>query len=144
MGKKSKTYDPEDDLAQFNISNLTPEELATPEIIQIFLVQQREAISRQKQLEEKLDIREKKIEELAKENESLKIKVAQTHGQDKFSWIEVPISWLGGYAINLLTDGTETILGMVIIGICLLILLFLRGSQIITFVQEQVAKRRIQ
>lgn len=115
---KSITFDPEavqepadaqlQSLEQFGLGDLDPNKLATPEIVKLLIQNQRISILQYKSAKKKLDEVEQEKEDLVNLRESLRVKLAKKETVNSLIWLEIPISILSGFSINMLvSDYTE-------------------------------------
>lgn len=79
--------------------------------------------------------------ELREARETLLVENAKLQERMKTSWLEIPVSVLSGFAINLLATNVQDGLGWFLLVLSLVMLAFLRGSQI-SFVLDRLAGRR--
>jgi hypothetical protein len=98
---------------------LKPEDLTRPEVVQLIL--EREIVT----LTELKTYKDDNMG-LLEQRENLRIELAKSEQREVITWIEVPISFLGGFAINLLTDNLRSGLGWILLVLSISILLILR------------------
>lgn len=134
MSETERVYDSIDlqlmALRETSDKNLNPADLATPEMVHFIL--QREVVHLTELKAQKTEIADLRNanSRLKGDRESLRIAVAQSGERETFSWIEIPVSILSGFAINKLTSDPKDGFGWVLLIMTIIILLFLRLPQL--------------
>lgn len=116
---------------------LKPTDLATPEIVQLILERELVHLTELKALKGEISELRKENAARLEDRENLRIELAKVGQRENLSWIEIPISILSGFAINILTNDYKNGLGWVLLVMTVLILLFLRLPQIIAVTKKE-------
>ena len=136
MDKKNISYDPTDiqidSFKKISITDMDLEELSDPHVVKMLLHQHLLNLHQLKAT--KKDLSEKQIElnTLKKDREDLRIELAGLNQSVGVDMASIFISFLGGFAINLLTTDWSNGLGWVIFSLCLAILFFFKYPLIST------------
>lgn len=134
--EKTNVYDPNpidlelENLGKLGSNSLRPEDLTKPEVVTFLVQSQRIALFKLKKSEKELEELKKVNFNLNNVRENLRIKIAKHTEWAKISWMEIPISFLGGFSINRLTMSTSDSLGWVLLVLSLAILLIIRSANI--------------
>lgn len=137
-GNKTIVYDPNpidlelEALGSIGVDGMDIKELASPETVRFLFHNQRVAHARLKLSEKQLTSLQNENVNLKRDRESLRIRVAKRYERDKITWLEIPISILSGFSINMLTIKFSDGVGWVLLIISIIMLLFLRGSHLFT------------
>jgi hypothetical protein len=107
--------------------NLDVNDLAKPEVVRFLIHNQRISLTKLKQSEKQIDKLQKQNSELIENRENLRIQLAKRQEWDKATWLEIPISILSGFAINMLATNSSNGVGWFLLVISLVMLIFLRG-----------------
>lgn len=136
MGKQDIVFDPLDTQIQALDKLLREKELSfdslakNPETIQLLLQQQSIQLLEHKSLKYELSQFRNESESLKKERENLRIEVAVFKERENGTLLEIPISIVSGFAINLLSVNTSNGTGWLLLILSLILLMFIRKSQI--------------
>jgi hypothetical protein len=82
------------------------------------------------------------LEGLRVERESLLLQTTQLRERDNVSLLEIPISLMGGFAINMLTDSPNNGVGWALLMLSVVCLLLIRSKQIAQLMQGLAGKWR--
>ncbi|MET0648637.1 MAG: hypothetical protein ABW208_18655 [Pyrinomonadaceae bacterium] len=124
-------------LGEVLTDSLTLDDLASPEKVQLLLQRELVHLTEIKAFKGELAALRGANTSLIEERENLRIQLAKVGQREALSWIEIPISILSGFAINMLTSDFKNGLGWVLLLLSLLMLLFLRLPQIIAMVRKE-------
>jgi len=142
MANENIVYDPTDiqidsiETISFDIFDI--EELSNPHVVKMLLYQHFLNLHQLKATKKELSEKHIEINQLKKELESLRIKLAGLNQNVGVDMASIFISFLGGFAINLLTTDWSNGLGWVIFSLCLAILFFFKYPLISTSIQRKM------
>ena len=105
-------------------------ELAKPEVVQLLVHSLRMNLSKLKASENEIRNLRNDNTNLREERENLKIKIAKFQERIKSTWLQIPISLLGGFALNILVKDFKDGIGWILLIFCFIMLVFLRGSDV--------------
>jgi len=130
MGKKNIIYDPTDlqidSYKKINLFDMDIEELSNPQAVRMIIYQHIINLHELKVTKTKLDNKEIELENVKKERENLKVNLAGLEQSVGIDLARIAISFLGGFAINMLTKNWKDGLGWVIFIICIVVILILK------------------
>ncbi|MEW5985170.1 MAG: hypothetical protein AB1791_00885 [Chloroflexota bacterium] len=135
-------FDPEDSFGQIGTDDLTAAKLARPEIVQILVQMRRDSIYQLRVVKADLERAQGENTQIRQARENLLVENAKLQERIKSSWLEIPISMLSGYAINLLATNAQNGVGWFLLIISLLMLAFLRGSQVSSALDRLASRRK--
>lgn len=130
---KTVIYDPNpldielEIFGSFSSGNMDINDLAKPEVVRLLIHNQRISLIKLKQSEKQIDNFQKQNSELMENRENLRIQLAKRQEWEKATWLEIPISILSGFAINMLATNSSNGTGWFLLIISLIMLIFLRG-----------------
>jgi hypothetical protein len=129
-------------LGQLNLENLQASDLCTPEAVVLLVHIQRVALAELKvsKTSEKRLACEK--DQLQEEKGNLRVDVAKLQSSINTTWLEIPISLLTGFAINMLSSDKANVVGWFMLVMGLLMLAFLRGEHAISAVSKKFKKAK--
>lgn len=114
---------------QINVGKLQATDLCSPEAVQLLIHMQRVALAQLKTTkasETRLALEKGQLQE---DREDLRVEVATLQSGVRTTWLEIPMSVLSGFAINMLSANPKDGVGWFILVLSLLMLVFLRGGQ---------------
>lgn len=132
MDKKNIVYDPTDiqidSFEKISVTDMDLEEMTNPQVVKMVLHQHLLSLHQLKAT--KRDLREKQLEleTLKTDREDLRVALAGLNQNVYIDMASIFISFLGGFAINLLTADWSNGLGWVIFLLCIVILFFFKYS----------------
>ena len=135
--EKTVVYDPNPidlELELFNsigIKGMNDSDLSKPETVRFLIHSQRIALSKLKLADNQIKELQFKNENLIEDREALRIAVAKKQERHKVTLLDIPISILSGFSINMLTNDISNGVGWILFIISLLMLIFLRGADIL-------------
>lgn len=129
----STAYDP----TRFQIESLlgvgaelSQSNLCTPEAVALLLYQHKVTLSQLQKAESDVAVHRKHVDELRDQREDLKVDIARLETKRTVTLVDIPVSVISGFAINLvLTDGSRAI-GIALLIVSLVILLMIRGGDV--------------
>jgi hypothetical protein len=130
-------------LGQINLENLQASDLCTPEAVGLLVHIQRVTLAQlksSKTSESRLALDKDKLQE---EKGDLRVQIAKLQSNVHASWLEIPISLLTGFAINMLSSSpanTDKTVGWFMLVVGLFMLAFLRGGRAISAVLKAIRK----
>jgi hypothetical protein len=133
---KTVIYDPNpldlelEIFGSFSSGNMDLKDLAKPEVVRFLVHNQRISLAKLKQSEKQIDSLQKQNSELIEHRENLRIQLAKRQEWDKATWLEIPISILSGFAINMLATNSSNGTGWLLLVMSLLMLIFLRVANL--------------
>jgi hypothetical protein len=137
-------YDPTEvqlkTLDSLGLESLKLTDLAKPQVVQLLIQQQLVLLTEVKAHKNDLTKLRDDNMKLRDDREEIRIKLAQSHEHENLSWIEIPISFLGGFAINILATDPKNGLGWTLLILSLCMLVFLRISNIASVVEKVTRK----
>lgn len=129
MGEPETVYDPTDiqikNLLEYQ-ANLNIKELATPEMVQMILQREFITLAELKTIKSNMNQMTVGNNALREEKEELRIELAKSQQREGITWIEIPVSILSGFSINMLTDNFSNGTGWFLLIVSLFILFILR------------------
>jgi hypothetical protein len=149
VGNKDVVYNPNDPTdAQIQDLDklLRDEELSVadlvkrPEAIQLLLRQNNIQLIEQKSIKVELAELKSVNEGLREDREQLRIDVAILKERDTVTLMEIPISIVSGFAINLIVADYSSSIGWLLLLLSLSLLLFIRRGQIEKVIQKRRSK----
>lgn len=145
---KPVTYDPDPTDLQMRIletvggDNLTASDLANPQVVQILVNNQRVSLTQLKAAQAETEQLRVEIDQLRIDRENLRIRIATIESHSNAAWLEIPISILSGFAINMLTSDVKDGLGWFLLIISMLMLIYLRGKHLMDSITKQNSEGR--
>ncbi len=137
-------YDPTEvqlkTLDGLGLEGLKLTDLAKPQVVQILIQQQVVLLTEVKAYKNDLAKLRDDNTKLRDDREGTRIELAQSRERENLSWTEIPISFLGGFAINMLTADPKNGLGWALLILSLCILVFLRMSHIAPIAEKVFRK----
>ena len=144
----TNVYDPDpmnvqiNAFTQIDVNNLQASDLSKPEIVQILIHNQRVTLTQLKASESKVESLTKQNQSLRNNREELKVEIAEEKVRSERAWLEIPVSMLSGYAINLLAANPSSGQAWFLLILSLFMLIALRGAQLRSFLINVVQARR--
>lgn len=114
---------------KIDVEKLKAEDLCSPEAIQLLIHMHRVALTQLKITKASEAQLAQEKEQLRNDREELRVKMATLQSSDRTIWFEIPMSILSGFAINMLSINPKDGVGWLILIVNLTMLLFLRGRQ---------------
>lgn len=105
---------------------LTLNDLAKPGMVQLILERHRISLTDLKSVKGELVELRHEVTRLNEEREELRIDLATSKQRQSILWLEIPLSFLSAFAINMLTASPVNSLGWPLLAVSLIMLLFLR------------------
>ena len=134
MAKTETVYDSTDiqlrSLGDMVTAKLTPDNLAKPEIVQLIIERHMITLTDLKNVKSEVTELRGSVKQLTEERESLRIDLAKSEQRQSILWLEIPVGFLSGFAINMLTTNFASGLGWALLVVSLVMLLFLRFPQL--------------
>src|ERR1051326_256962 len=96
------------DLTDLTGEKLTTADLATPQIVQLLLAQQMRSLADLKAAKAEATELRQSITQVTNENTQLRVDLAASTERRKVLLLEIPIGFLSGFAINMLTASKFT------------------------------------
>ena len=152
MGNKDVVYDPADptdakiEAVEKLLGNdeLSVDALAKrPETIQLLLQQQLIQLLEMKSTKVELSELKKVYENLKDERSGLRTEVAVLKERETVTLMEIPISIVSGFAINLLTTNISNLTGWLLLILSLTLLVFIRRGQISKLLEKNSHRRNV-
>ena len=112
-----------------NVDTLRAKDLCSPEAVQLLIHMQKVTLAQLKSTkasETRLGLEKDHLQEVRGD---LRVEIATLQSGVRMTWLEIPVSMLGGFAINMLSSNLEDGLGWFMLILSLFILVFLRGGQ---------------
>jgi len=141
---KYDVYDPMEiqlrALDAIRVDDLNLADLASPEVVRLFVHNQRVTLVQLRDSEARGDeLRDENVE-LRRSREELRVDFARLQERVSASWLEIPISMSSGFAINMLADnvGDNDKTGWFLLIVSLVMLLFLRVRDILPAMERLV------
>jgi hypothetical protein len=126
MDKKNIIYDPTDiqidSFEKININDMDLEEMSNPHAVKMLLYQHVLNLHQLKVTKNELSEKQIELDMLKEDRENLRIELAGLNQNVSVDMASIFISFLGGFAINLLTTNWSDGLGWVIFLLCIAIL----------------------
>jgi hypothetical protein len=130
MSKSETVYDSTDmqlqSLVDMTSGKLTTKDLAKQETVQILITNHAITLTELKSSKAELIELKNAHEKLKDDNSNLRINAAKLEQRQSNLWLEIPISILSGFAINILTNNFSSGLGWTLLVLSLVILIFIR------------------
>lgn len=127
---------------QINLEKLHPSDLCSPEAVQLLIHIQRVTLAQLKSSkgsEARLALEKSQLQE---EREDLRVEVARVQSRAHIGWLEIPISVLTGFAINMLSANPKDGVGWFMLIMGLVMLVFLRGGQAKSALLKAINKQK--
>lgn len=121
---------------KISVEDLEASDLSSPQIVQILIHEQRVALTQLKASQIEVANLRGDSSKLKDEREYLRIQIATLESQVNATWLEIPISILSGFAINLLSSDAQNGLGWFLLILSVLMLVYLRGNQFIRYISQ--------
>lgn len=131
--EKSITYDPStsdpteaqlESIGKMGFDDLSAEDLATPELVKFLLLNQRNLLLQYKEASKEIEKLKEQKGGLLEIKETLNVDLAKKEAYKEIAWLEILISVVSGFAINMLvidtSDGTGWI--MLILSVSMLLI----------------------
>ena len=125
---------------KIGVENVQVDDLSSPQVVQLIIHQRRVILAELKGAKEELAKIHKIKDDLIIEKNELQIKLARSEERQNYSLIEIPISILSGFAINMLAANPQNGLGWFLLVLSLFILLVLRGRSIASLFNNTAKK----
>lgn len=142
------TYDPGPTDAQMRLleklgsEGVNTEDLSHPAVTQFLIQNYRAHLTELKLAKDANESLQNDNNALRTEREELRIKVAILESRINTNWLEIPVSILSGFSINLLTNNPGDGMGWFLLIISLIILLFIRGEDLLNAVNRVRSKSK--
>lgn len=114
---------------QINVEKLQATDLCSPEAVQLLIHMQRVTLAQLKTSKAAETRFASEKDQLQIDRENLRVEVAKLQNGVRTTWLEIPISILSGFAINMLSTNIKNGIGWFVLILSLLMLVFLRGDQ---------------
>jgi hypothetical protein len=111
---------------QIGVGDLQPEDLANPATIRVLIHSHRLTAAHLRQAELERDGLKAEVKRLASEKEQLLVQAADLHRTSAFAWVEILVSGLVGFGINIITSDPKVAFGWVAFVLGVVILLLMR------------------
>jgi len=114
---------------RINVDTLQAKDLCTPEAIQLLIHMQKVTLAQLKSTkasETRLALEKDHLQEVRGD---LRVEVATLQSGVRMTWLEIPVSMISGFAINMLSSNLKDGLGWFMLILSLFMLVFLRGNQ---------------
>lgn len=137
MSKTETVYDSTDyqmeSLSNLRGGDLTIKDISKPETVSILIERHFVTLTELKSVKSEVIDLKSQVNILREERTNLKVDLARSGERETILWLEIPLSFLGGFAINLITGKEpESIkIGWFLLIVSLLMLVFLRLAPII-------------
>lgn len=130
MNTPETVYDPTEiqlrSLEEAMTEKLNVTDLASPQMVQMILQREVVMLTEMRGLKAEVNRLQGTNGRLMQDRENLRIDLATAGQRESTSWIEIPISILAGFAINMLTADFKSGLGWALLILSIVVLLFLR------------------
>lgn len=113
------------------LDDLQLSDISNPDVVKLLVSNQRVTLVQLKACQAKADGVLSENTKLRQNREDLRVDIARLQERVKTSWLEIPISVASGFAINMLTDDIKDGIGWFLLIITLVMLVFLRGTDIL-------------
>lgn len=123
-----------------DVTTQSLEDFAKPEMVAILLERHRITLIDLKGAKTKIAELEMTVERQNGESRKLEIDLARSSERSSNMWLEIPLSILSGFAINLLTTEHPPTYAWVTLAVCVVILIYIRIPTIISFKNKISAK----
>jgi hypothetical protein len=136
MKEPMTVYDPTD--VQLNhlrdrmTEKLSATDLARPEIVQLINEQQEALLIELKITKAELMELRSENRKLTETRENLRVQIAKIEQHQTILWLEIPLSVIGAFSVNMLTNDLKDMMGWFLLLISLMMLLFLRLGKVET------------
>ncbi|HEU0143162.1 MAG TPA: hypothetical protein VFQ47_00095 [Nitrososphaera sp.] len=141
MEKTEIVYDSTDiqlrSLGDMVAGKLTLDDLAKPEVVQIILERHMITLTDLKNIKGEVGELRDTVKHLTEDREKLRIDLAKAEQRQTILWLEIPISFLSGFAINMLTTNPAIGIGWALLIISLIMLVFLRIPQLLESIRKE-------
>lgn len=145
---KRAVYDPTDvqleHLGNFHPEMLSADDLSSPELVTLIIASWRVSLHEVKVLKNQNQDLRAKLENAYEEKADLRVELAKTQSdsenKSRTGWIEIPVSFISGFAINVLSSNPSNGVGWFMLLMSLLILLALRMGDIKSMLISKVAE----
>lgn len=114
---------------QIGVDKLQATDLCSPEAVQLLIHIQRITAAQLKTTKASESRLAQEKGHLQDVRENLRVEVATLQSGVRATWLEIPISVLSGFSINMLSANPKDGVGWFILVLSLLMLVFLRGGQ---------------
>lgn len=145
---KTGTFDPGPTDAEMRLleklgsEGVNIEDLSNPAVAQFLIHNYKVNLIELKQAQGANEYLQNDNSALRNEREELRIKVAILESRMNSNWLEIPVSIISGFSINLLTNNPGDEMGWVLLIISLIILLFIRGEDLLNTVNRVRSKSK--
>jgi len=138
MPEEQRAFDPSDPIALqmdglrgIDTNSLKAFDLATPVAAVLLVRAEHVALARLKKAETEVGALRGELSQLGASKENLRVDLARVQTKGSLVLLEIPLGFLGGFAVNLLTAAPQDhALGAALLGMALLMLGILRASEI--------------
>jgi hypothetical protein len=131
--EKAIVFDPTDmqlsAWEQIDVGKLQASDLCSPEAVQLLIHIQRVTLTQLKSTKASETRLAQEKGQLQEDREDLRVEVATLQSSIRTTWLEIPMSMLSGFAINILSASPKDGVGWVILVLSLLMLVALRGGK---------------
>lgn len=120
------------------ISNddLTVTDLSDPKVIQLLLHNQRVSLSEIKVAQGEISNLRAENDQLRSDRENLRIQLVANESKSNVYWLEIPVSILSGFAINMLTTDFKDAIGWLFLIMSFVMLIPFRGQQLLSMLPK--------
>jgi hypothetical protein len=147
MPKTETVYDSTEmqleSLTEMVSGKFTLEDLARPEIV-VRLILERNVVNLTDLKTVRSEVTELRdtVSNLTQERENLRIDLVKSRQRQSILWLEIPLSFLSAFAVNMLTATPPNRLGWALLIVCLMMLLFLRLPELRTSITQLLVSRK--
>lgn len=144
MSKRDVVYDPTDvqleAYGNMQKEDFGLDDLSSPQVVNLLIQQQIFNLYKLKALEKDAEKLRENNSLLQNERENLRVKLAESWTSSGVEFAEILISFLGGFAINILTNDWKDGLGWVLFLLSLFILLSFRLPRLSNVIEKYFGK----
>lgn len=131
-------------LGQINLDTLQAADLCTPEAVGLLIHIQRVTVAQLKSSKSSEIRLARENDQLREEKGDLLVEIAKLQSGVHAGWLEIPISLLTGFAINMLSSSPTNSVGWFMLTVGLLMLAFLRGGHAKSAILKAIGKTKAQ
>lgn len=128
-------------LRAISTEKLQTSDLTSPQVVQLLILNQQISLAQLKEAKSELAGLQRENSELKQDRENLRVDLAGLRERINVAWLEIPIGIATGFAINMLTSGTNTTLGWFLLLIGVVMLLYLRAGHVLSAIRSWLVQR---